>query len=84
MYYFSGNCSPRDIGIARLCQTQGLFRVCSVQLFGAWSLPNTTVYSWFTECALVLTLETYDNPENGNYINYITYICYVYYTYETD
>jgi hypothetical protein len=30
------------------------------------------------ECALVSTLETYDNPENGNYINYITYKCYVY------
>ena len=26
------------------------------------------------ECALVSTLETYDDPENGNYMHYINYI----------
>ncbi len=35
MYYFSGKCSPQDIGMARFGQTPGSF--CSVQLFGAWS-----------------------------------------------
>jgi hypothetical protein len=61
------------------------------------SSPDTVWYAWglllfsasastgtrfkFFECALVSTLETYDDPENGNYINYITYICYVYYLY---
>jgi hypothetical protein len=35
LYYFSGNCSPLDIGIARFGEMQGSF--CSVQLFGAWS-----------------------------------------------
>jgi hypothetical protein len=33
------------------------------------------------ECALVSTLETYDDPENGNYDFYIHYINYYYYTY---
>jgi hypothetical protein len=49
--------------------------------------PDTVWYAWvlvlfsasaatdtgskFFECALVSTLETYNNPENGNYINYI-------------
>jgi hypothetical protein len=34
------------------------------------------------ECTLVSTLETYDNPENGNYyINFMHYINYMCYTY---
>jgi hypothetical protein len=137
MYYFSGKCSPWDIGIARFSQTPGSF--CSVQLFGAWTYqiqlctagllqsisgepfhgshcldivmirqpgidngafvvsPDTVWYAWVLllfsassatdtgsksfECALVSTLETYNDPENGNYINYVTYIWYVYYVY---
>ncbi len=139
MYYLSGNCSPRDIEIARFSHTQGSF--CSVQLFGAWSyqytgvqrvycnpFPAKTIHGshrmdivmirppgvdndafvvspdtvWYArglplfsasaatdtgsksfECALVSRLETYDDPENGNYIDYITCICYVYYTHYT-
>jgi hypothetical protein len=48
-------------------------------LFSASAATDTGAKSF--ECALVSTLETYDDPENGNYINYITYICYVYYAY---
>ena len=33
------------------------------------------------ECALVSTLETYDDPMNGNYINYINYDDYTFYIY---
>ncbi len=32
------------------------------------------------DCALVSTLETYDDPENGNYINYANYTYYGNYT----
>ncbi len=62
--------------------------------------PDTVWYAWVLllfsasaatdigsksfECALVSTLETYDDPENGNYINYITYMCLVCYAYQTD
>jgi hypothetical protein len=41
----------------------------------------TDIGSKSFESALVSTLETYYDPDNGNYINYITYICYVYYAY---
>ena len=50
-------------------------------LFSAAAATDTGSKSF--ECALVSTLETYDDPENGNYYNYITYICYVYYTHYT-
>ena len=29
-------------------------------------------------CALVSTLETYDNPENGYHMHYVHYVHYVY------
>ncbi len=45
-------------------------------LFSASAATDTESKSF--ECALVLTRETYDNPDDGNYINYISYICYVY------
>ena len=32
------------------------------------------------DCALLSTLETYDDPENGNYINYVNYTSYGNYT----
>ncbi len=48
-------------------------------LFSASAATDTGSKSF--ECALVSTLETYDDPESGNYINYSTYICYVYYAY---
>ncbi len=38
-------------------------------LFSASVMTDTGSKSF--ECALVLTLETNDDPENGNYINYI-------------
>ena len=38
-------------------------------LFSASAMTDTGSKSF--ECALVLTLETYDNPGNGNYINYV-------------
>ena len=46
-------------------------------LFSASATTDTGSKSF--ECALVSTLETFDDPENGNYINYITYITYVNY-----
>ena len=46
-------------------------------LFSASATTDTGSKSF--ECALVSTLETFDDPENGNYITYITYINYVYY-----
>ena len=39
----------------------------------------TDIGSKSFECALVSTLETYDDPEKDNCFDYITYICYVYY-----
>ncbi len=50
-------------------------------LFSASAATDTGSKSF--KYALVSTLETYNNPENGNYFNYITYICYVYYTHYT-
>ena len=47
-------------------------------LFSASAMTDTGSKTF--ECALVSTLETYDNPENGNYcINYMHYINYVLY-----
>ena len=47
-------------------------------LFSASAMTDTGSKSF--ECALVSTLETYDDPENGNYYynyyNYTTYTCY--------
>ena len=45
-------------------------------LFSASALTDTGSKSF--ECALVSTLETYNDPENGNYDCYIHYINYVY------
>ncbi len=39
-------------------------------LFSASAATDTGSKSF--ECALVSTLETYDDLENGNYMNYIT------------
>ncbi len=33
------------------------------------------------ECALLSTMETYKDPENGSHINYIDYLIYSHYTY---
>ena len=38
-------------------------------LFSASAMTDTGSKSF--ECALVLMLETYDNPGNGKYINYV-------------
>jgi hypothetical protein len=38
-------------------------------LFSANAMTDTGSKSF--ECALVSTLETYDDPDNGTYINYI-------------
>ncbi len=46
-------------------------------LFSASDTTDTGSKSF--ECALESTLETYDDPENGNYINYICYVYYVNY-----
>ena len=49
-------------------------------LFSASAMTDTGSKSF--ECALVSTLETYDDPENGYYINYIhydNYTCETYY-----
>ena len=39
-------------------------------LFSASATTDTG--SKYFECALISTLETFNDPENGNYINYIT------------
>ncbi len=136
--FFSGKCSPRDIGIGQdSAKRQGHFALfnclvlghtkyngvlqvycnpCHAKAFrgihrldivmirpqgidnGVFVVsPDTVWYAWVlllflassatdtgsksSECALVSTLETYDDPENGNYVNYIRYICYVFYAY---
>jgi hypothetical protein len=56
----------------------GAFVVSPDTVWYAWVLllfsasAATDTGSKSLECALVSTLETYDDPENGNYINYIT------------
>ena len=47
-------------------------------LFSASAMTDTGSKSF--DCALISTLETYDDPENGNYVYYTSYINYVYYT----
>jgi hypothetical protein len=46
-------------------------------LFSASAMTDTG--SKTCECALVSTLETYDDPENGNYANYTHYLYYSFY-----
>jgi hypothetical protein len=46
-------------------------------LFSASAMMDTGSKTF--ECALVSTLETYDDPDNGNYIHYINYTHYAYY-----
>jgi hypothetical protein len=41
-------------------------------LFSASAMTDTGSKSF--DCALVSTLETYDDPENGNYVYYTYYI----------
>ena len=48
-------------------------------LFSASAMTDTGSKSF--ECALVSTLETYDDPEKGYYINYINYDDYTCETY---
>ncbi len=51
-----------------------------VLLFFSASATTDTGSKSF-ECALVSTLETYDDPENGNYMHYVDYIHYLFCTY---
>ena len=48
-------------------------------LFSASAMTDTGSKSF--DCALVSTLETFDDPENGNYVNYTYYTIYGYYGY---
>ncbi len=48
-------------------------------LFSASAATDTGSKSF--DCALLSTLETYNDSENGDYINYINYINYAYYGY---
>jgi hypothetical protein len=48
-------------------------------LFSASAMTRTDTGSKTFECALVSTLETYDDPENGNYVHYSNYTYYAYY-----
>ena len=50
-------------------------------LFSASTMTDTGSKSF--DCALVSTLETYDDPENGNYAPYFVYLYYGYYVYYT-
>ena len=51
-------------------------------LFSASTMTDTGSKSF--DCALVSTLETYNNPENGHYVPYFAYFHYAYYTYYTN
>ena len=46
-------------------------------LFSASAMTDTGSKSF--ECALVSTLETYNDPENGNYVYYFDYTNCMYY-----
>jgi hypothetical protein len=46
-------------------------------LFSASAMMDTGSKTF--ECALVSTLETYDDPDNVNYIHYSNYTYYAYY-----
>ncbi len=46
-------------------------------LFSASAMTDTGSKTF--ECALISTLETYDDPDNGNYIHYSNYTYYAYY-----
>ena len=46
-------------------------------LFSASAMTDTGSKSF--DCALVSTLETYDDPENGNYAHYTYYDNYFFY-----
>ncbi len=49
-------------------------------LFSASAMTDTGFKSF--DCALVSTLETYDDPENGNYVHYTYYVhCGNYFNY---
>ncbi len=48
-------------------------------LFSASAKTDTGSKSF--DCALVSTMETYDDPENGCYMYYMHYMYYTYYTY---
>ena len=60
--------SPESIWYARV-----------LLLFSASAMTDTGSKSF--DCALVSTLETFDDPENGNYVNYTYYTIYGYYGY---
>ncbi len=45
------------------------------------SVWYASVLLLLSACALVSTLETYDDPDNGNYIHYTNYTYYAYYNY---
>jgi hypothetical protein len=50
---------------------------CVLLLFSASAVTDTRSKTF--KCALVSTLETYDDPDNGNYIYYSNYTYYAYY-----
>jgi hypothetical protein len=47
---------------------------CVLLLFSACAMTDSDTGSKSFECALVSTLETYNDPNNGNYEYYIYYI----------
>ena len=51
---------------------ESVWYACVLLLFSASAMADTGSKSF--DCALVSTMETYDDPENGNYVNY-TYYC---------
>ncbi len=62
---------PRGIDIgAFIVSPETVWYARVLLLFSASAATDTGSKSF--ECALVSTLETYDDPENGNHFNYIT------------
>jgi hypothetical protein len=53
---------------------ESVWYACVLLLFSASAMTDTGSKSF--DCALVSTLETYDDPENSNYVYYTYYFNY--------
>ena len=62
---------------AFIVSPESIWYACVFLLFSASAMTDTG--SKFFDCALVSTLETYDDPENGNYVHYTYYDNYSFY-----
>ena len=71
MFYGSHRIDPvmiRPPGIDNGAFVVSIWYACVLLLFSASDMTDTGSKSF--DCTLVSTLETYDDPENGNYVHY--------------